>query len=103
MLKVQKEKLCEIAALFRNIEDSMVIACLQGYMGDAYVDQLPYPTVGLIVSGEYSFFAGDAQNEKAISLVENLFTLNPSKETVGIFADDEPARVGKDLDECGKK
>lgn len=90
MIKVKKEELNEIADLFKGIQDSMVIACIQGYMGDAYVDRLPDPTTGLIISGEYSFFAGDAKGPQAFQLVDKLFILNPSTETVCIFPDNEP-------------
>lgn len=90
MIKVRSEQLKQIEELFKGIQDSMVIACIQGYMGDAYVDKLPDPHVGLIVSGEYSFFAGDTKSEGAVWLAENLFELNPGDETVCIFADDEP-------------
>lgn len=90
MIKVSKEHLQEIKDLFEGIQDSMVIACIQGYMGDAYVDALPNPSVGLIISGEYSFFAGDTKNKEALTFVEKLFDLNPSNETVCIFSDDEP-------------
>ncbi len=90
MIKVQKESLNELKRLFEGIQDSMVIACIQGYMGTAYVDKLPNPSVGLIISGEYSFFAGDTQAECAVQLVETLFELNESHETICIFPDDEP-------------
>lgn len=90
MMKVEKKDLHLIAELFKGIQDSMVIACLQGYMGDAYVDRLPEPTAGLIISGEYSFFAGDAKSDPALQLVDQLFVLNPGSETTCIFPDDEP-------------
>lgn len=90
MVKVRKEEMQEIAKLFAGIQDSMVIACIQGYMGDAYVDRLPNPEVGLIISGEYSFFAGNTENPEARQLAESLFDLTPGSETVGIFADEEP-------------
>lgn len=90
MIKVEKTDLHLIAELFEGIQDSMVIACLQGYMGDAYVDRLPDPTTGLIISGEYSFFAGDAKIDPALQLVDQLFVLNPSPETTCIFSDDQP-------------
>lgn len=57
----------------------MAIACIQGYTGEAYVDKLPYPAAGLIIIGEYSFFAGDANSEESVQLAENLFDFNPSK------------------------
>ena len=85
MIKAKSEEMGLIADLFKEVDDSMVIACLQGYMGDAWVDKLPNPTVGLIVSGEYSFFAGDAESVAGKRLAEELFTLNPNDSTIAIF------------------
>lgn len=90
MIKVKKEDRQAIKTLFRGIQDSMVIACIQGYMGEAYVDKLPNPEVGLIVSGEYSFFAGNANSDAAKAFAEGLFDFHDSDETVCIFSDDEP-------------
>ncbi len=79
-----------IADLFEGIEDSMVIAYLQGYMGEAYVDKYPDPTIGIIISGEYTFFGGDPNDKRAGELVKAVFDFNPSHETVAIFSDDRP-------------
>lgn len=86
--KVKMSERKEIAPLFKGIDDSMVIAYLQGYMGDAYIDRYPNPTVGVIISGEYSFFGGDPTTDFAKELVSALFSLNPGKESVAIFAGD---------------
>ncbi len=88
MLEVKKNEMCNIADLFKGFEDSMVIACLQGYMGRAYVDRLSDPTIAMIVSGEYSFFAGNAKMEAAKALVENIFEYIGEASTVAIYADD---------------
>ena len=90
MIKVNKEEMKNIARLFSGIGDSMVTACIQGYMGDAYVDKLPEPEVGVIISGEYSFFAGDTKNPKAYDLVNGLFDISRSRKTVCIFPEEEP-------------
>lgn len=90
MIEVKKEQMNLIASLFEGFEDSMVISCLQGYMGNAYAETLNNPRAALIVSGEYSFFAGDANSEDAISLVKNLFVVNKSETTIVIFDDDNP-------------
>jgi GNAT superfamily N-acetyltransferase len=79
----------------------MVIACLQGQMGEAFVagHEGPRtamdigdddPKAGLIISGDYSFFGGDPDSPDAGYLIENLFKMNQSISTVGIFADDKP-------------
>ncbi len=85
MRKLKKNEMSQIEPLFINIGDSMVTACIQGYMGSAYVDKLPNPKVGLIISGEFSFFAGDCSDPAAFEFAENLFTVNSSKESVCIF------------------
>ncbi|MGL4484633.1 MAG: GNAT family N-acetyltransferase, partial [Anaerovoracaceae bacterium] len=77
-----------IKDLFAGIEDSMVIACLQGYMGEAYVDCLANPNYGCIISGEYSFFAGDSTASGAREMVENVFTNIEGDTSVAIYKDD---------------
>lgn len=59
MIELKKKQINHIAQLFKGFEDSMVMSCLQGYMGNAYAETLDNPKAALIVSGEYSFFAGD--------------------------------------------
>lgn len=87
MIRVKKEDMHRIAPLFRGFEDSMVFSCLQGYMGNAFATQLDDPKAALIVSGEYSFFAGDATSPEALKLVRNLFEVNESDSTIVIFDD----------------
>lgn len=90
MIEITKCQMDLIAPLFHGIEDSMVISCLQGYMGNAYVKTLDLPKAALIVSGEYSFFGGDPDSEDAFYLARNLFAANGSETTIGIFSDDKP-------------
>ncbi len=90
MILVKKDQLNQITALFEGIEDSMVKACLQGYLGNAYVKSLDKPKAALIVSGEYSFFGGEPSSDEAEYLVQNLFAVNPSESTVGIFSESKP-------------
>ena len=87
MHPVEIEKRNTIAPLFEGIQDSMVIACLQGIMGQAYVARETEPKAALIVSGEYSFFGGDPTSPDARELVQNLFQVNESDRTVVIFND----------------
>ncbi len=90
MQKVQKDEMGHIAALFRGVEDSMVIACLQGYMGEAFANRIPFPDFAMIVSGEYSFFGGDWGHSEVPMLLENLFSYIPGDVTTAIYADDAP-------------
>lgn len=90
MILVKKDQLSQVASLFSGIEDSMVKACLQGHLGNAYVKSLNEPKAALIVSGEYSFFGGDPNLGEAEYLAQNLFTVNLSESTVGIFPESNP-------------
>ena len=87
MHPVEIEKRNTIAPLFEGIQDSMVIACLQGIMGQAYVARETEPKAALIVSGEYSFFGGGPTSPDARELVQNFFQVNESDRTVVIFND----------------
>lgn len=91
MIRVKKNEMNKIEKLFDGIEDSMVTACLQGYMGAAYVNKLPEPDIGFIVSGEYSFFGGEANTELAKELVENIFEYIDGDFSVAIYSEDNLA------------
>jgi hypothetical protein len=87
MIPVGKQERATVAELFDGIEDSMVVAYLQGYMGCAYVRTSDAPQAAVLISGEYSFWGGDSDSEDAAYLVEHFFDANPDSESVGIFAD----------------
>jgi len=89
MIHVQKEDRKAMAPLFVGLEDSMVIAYLQGFMGDGYVDQMPDPRVGLIVSAEYCFFGGDTNLKEARELAEHLFETTPLDQMIAIYPDQQ--------------
>ena len=90
MIEVKKEDLDQIAPMFSGIEDSMVIACLQGYMGKAYLASWTNPKAALIISGEYSFFGGNPNSEDAAYLVRHFFRVCQAQSSVAIFDDDQP-------------
>ncbi|PKM85023.1 MAG: hypothetical protein CVU86_03975 [Firmicutes bacterium HGW-Firmicutes-11] len=89
MIIVSASERSQIAPLFQGIQDSMVIAYLQGYMGTGYVDQLPNPTVGLIVSGEYSFWVGDSTSPAAREMAETIFDHVEGDQTTAIYGEDD--------------
>jgi len=88
MIKVGENDRVTIAPLFKGIEDSMVIAYLQGYMGEAYADRLPNPQMAVIISGEYSFFGGCAALEESKELAERIFEYIEGDSSVAIYASD---------------
>jgi GNAT acetyltransferase len=87
MIHVNKEERKAMTILFEGLEDSMVIAYLQGFMGDGYVDRMPNPRVGLIVSAEYCFFGGDSDLPEARLLAEQLFEVTSLDQMIAIYPD----------------
>ncbi len=88
MLKVKDACRSYISCLFEGIWDSMVTAYLQGYQGQAWVDEMPDPKFGFIISGEYAFFGGDAQAHDAESAVSDLFLYTSNDHLTAIYSPD---------------
>lgn len=61
-----------LAPMFEGFEDTVVLSCLQGHMGTAYVNDLVNPTVAQITVGIFVFFAGDPNTKEAEELLYNL-------------------------------
>lgn len=89
MIEVSTSDRTQMVPLFQGIQDSMVIAYLQGYMGNGYVDQLPSPSVGLIVSGEYSFWVGDTASQAAREMAHRFFEYVDGDQTTAIYGEDD--------------
>ncbi len=90
MLKVKAEEMGQIEELFAGIEDSMVIACLQGTMGEAFANRIPAPDFAMIVSGEYSFFGGDWTHPEVSEMLTGLFDFIAGDVSTAIYADTCP-------------
>lgn len=57
--------------IFEGMGDTMILSCLQGHMGKAYVDNIENPTAAEIIVGVFVFFAGDPNAEAAGELLNN--------------------------------
>ena len=75
-----------LGPMFEGIEDSMVTAYLQGYMGAAYVVSGDAPEAAVLISGEYSFWGGDSGSANADFLIGRFFELCESESSTGIYA-----------------
>lgn len=64
-----REKLYPI---FENMKDTMILSCLEGHMGTAWVDDLENPTVAQILVGIFVFYAGDANAAAAEEMLCNI-------------------------------
>ena len=74
MIELVKEQMQYINDFYLHCKDSTVLSCLQGYMGRAWVDQLPSPTVCRIVQGDFCFPAGNANSLEADKILSEFPT-----------------------------
>lgn len=58
--------------MFENMSDTVILSCLQGHMGKAWVDDLENPTVAQILVGIFAFYAGNPNTREAEELLCNL-------------------------------
>lgn len=79
----------KIAPLFENMNSTILLSCLQGHMGKAWVDDLENPTVAQVMVGIFVFYGGDANSEAAKELLYNL----PEHIEVIVDTDDWKKRI----------
>lgn len=58
--------------MFEDLDSTIILSCLQGHMGTAWVNDLENPTVAQIIVGIFSFYAGDPNATEAEELLYNL-------------------------------
>jgi hypothetical protein len=87
MMKYTNKDRLPLAPLLCGIDDSMVIAYLQGYMGEAFVKSIDDMEAVVVISGEYSFWGGDSASSDANHLIEHFFEAAPTESSIAIFAE----------------
>lgn len=75
MFLLNKEDMQKIAPLFDGWEETLIWSCLQGYMGNAWVDDHKTPKSAQIIIADFCFFAG---KPNAV-LVKNIPASYPSQ------------------------
>lgn len=75
--------------MFENMNDTMILSCLQGHMGNAWTNDLEKPTVAQILVGVFGFYAGDANTKAAEELLNNL----PENSFVVVSTDEWKKRI----------
>ena len=81
MDKVTVEEMYKIEPLYEGWNDSPIWSCLEGCMGDAWVDDITNPTAAQIIVADFCYFAGDSQSLRAKELVSNI----PARHTKVLF------------------
>lgn len=59
MYHLKKEEMNKIASLFDGCNDTLVLSCLQGYMGRAWTDNIDNPKSAQIITADFCFFSGE--------------------------------------------
>ncbi|MDF2988346.1 MAG: acetyltransferase [Eubacterium sp.] len=75
MYRLNKVDMCRIAPFFDGWEETLLWSCLQGYMGNAWTDNIENPQSAQIITGDFCFFAGKPN----IELVKNIPEGFPAK------------------------
>lgn len=95
MYKLYTQQMSIIAPLFSSSTHTMVLSCLQGYMGSAWTDDIVRPKSAQIVVGDFCFYAGIpnrelAENTKSVSSSGFLLIIPESKEWEELIEETNP-------------
>jgi len=72
MKLVGKDKMKNIAPLFGGWNEVGILSCLQGHVGQAFVDNEDVPSVAMICHSGFCYVAGDAESPRAKELLWNI-------------------------------
>lgn len=79
MIKLSKGQYSLVNDLFADPTSTMILSCLQGYLGQVWVDNLLSPECAIVFTGYFIFIAGDKCNDDAIGWIRK--TIEESKIT----------------------
>ncbi|MFL0267425.1 GNAT family N-acetyltransferase [Candidatus Clostridium radicumherbarum] len=85
MYRLKKEEMYRITPFFDGWNETLLWSCLQGYMGNAWVDDIDNPHSAQIITGDFCFFAGVPN----VGLVKNIPEYFSSKCILMIPQNDE--------------
>ena len=72
MFNLPKEEMYRIAPIFEGWNETLLWSCLQGYMGNAWADDLQNPKSAQIITGDFCFFAG-VPNAKLVKNIPDYY------------------------------
>ncbi len=73
MYYISKEDMYKICPIFDGWNKTMIWSCLQGYMGNAWTDDIQNPKSAQIIIGDFCFFAG-TPNLDLVKNIPNYYT-----------------------------
>lgn len=62
----------KIIKLFEGMDDTLILSCIQGHMGDIWVDNFENPTCVQALVGDFVFYAGDSESKDVEQLLYNI-------------------------------
>lgn len=71
MYSITKQDMHKIAPIFNGWNKTMIWSCLQGYMGNAWADDIQNPKSAKIIIGDFCFFAGVPNLELVKNIPDN--------------------------------
>ncbi len=93
MYQLSKHEKDKIVPLFKDWNETLIWSCLQGYMGNAWVNNNTKPTSAQIIVGDFCFFAGvpDAElvNNIPESFVSDFILMVPRSEAWEALIEEE--------------
>jgi len=89
--KIDKALRKKLIPIFADMGDTMILSCIQGHMGEAYVDNIDNPTAALLIVGAFVFLSGDVNSEIAEELLLNI----PKNSLVIVDTDEWKSKIEK--------
>lgn len=77
MYQLKKGETEKIIPFMKKISDSLIISCIQGYVGRAWINDREHPTAARVISGDFCFLGGTPDEE----LVRNI----PQEDQKGVL------------------
>ena len=74
------ENPAEAAEIFEGWEETIIWSCLQGIMGEIYVDDVDKPTAAKAILGDFVFFAGQPNAELILHELKEFMIMVPRDE-----------------------
>lgn len=70
MIKVEKNDLPKIFPMFERIYDTVMLSCLQGHMGEVFVDNIENPNGAILYCGSFVFIEGKKIEDELIEYIK---------------------------------
>lgn len=72
LYEVEKDNREKVATIFKGLNDTLILSCIQGHMGKLFVTEKENIKAAQIVVDIFVFFAGDSDSKDAKELINNL-------------------------------